>query len=131
MFVCSYAQIDTLSLSYVLLTLPVFMMLAITSYFCCVMQNDKTPLYLASFRGHTEIVAMLLKFGADLSSCDTVSPSYFITPISAVSDYIDVYIYTYIPSAHTCAVRVTVLGLCVCLSPLVLVLHTGTKPAHE
>ena len=32
MFVCSYAQIDTLSL-YVLLTLPVLMLLAVTSYF--------------------------------------------------------------------------------------------------
>ena len=53
---------------------------------CCVMQNDRTPLYLASLRGHTEIVAMLLKFGADFSSCDTVSTSYFITPISAVSE---------------------------------------------
>ena len=54
-------------------------------------QNGRSPLYLASFRGHTEIVVMLLKFGADFSSCDTVSTSYFITPISAVSEYVDVY----------------------------------------
>ena len=62
--------------------------------FCCVIQNDRTPLYLASFRGHTEIVAMLLKFGADFNSCSKVSTSYFITPISTVSEY--VYVYTYI-----------------------------------
>ena len=54
--------------------------------FCCMIQNDRTPLYLASLRGHTEIVAMLLKFGADLSSYRTVSTSYFITPISTVSE---------------------------------------------
>ena len=43
---------------------------------CCVMQNDRTPLYWASFRGHTEIVAMLLKFGADFSSYHMVRTSY-------------------------------------------------------
>ena len=59
------------------------------------MQNDRTPLFWASFRGHTEIVAMLLKFGADASSCDTVSTSYFITFISAVSEYVDVYTNIY------------------------------------
>ena len=61
--------------------------------FCCVIQNDGTPLYWASFRGHTEIVAMLLKFGADFSSCDTVSTSYYITPISIISEYVDVYTF--------------------------------------
>ena len=60
---------------------------------CCVIQNDRTPLYWASFSGHTEIVAMLLKFGADFNSCSKVSTSYFITPISAVSEYVDVYTY--------------------------------------
>ena len=46
---------------------------------CCVMQNDRTLLFWASFRGHTEIVAMLLKFGADFRSCHTVSTFYYIT----------------------------------------------------
>ena len=59
--------------------------------FRCVIQSDRTPLFRASFSGHTEIVAMLLKFGADFNSCDTVSTSYFITSISAVSEYVDVY----------------------------------------
>ena len=45
---------------------------------CCVMQNDRTPLLSASFRGHTEIVEMLLKFGAHSSSSRMVSTSYFI-----------------------------------------------------
>ena len=92
---CLYAVMHRLILFlslYVLLTLPVFMMLAATSYFC-VIQNDRTPLLWASFSGHTEIVAMLLKFGADISSCDTVSTSYFITRISAVSEYVAVYTY--------------------------------------
>ena len=48
------------------------------------MQNDKSPLYWASFRCHTEIVVMLLKCGADLSNCRTVSTSYYITPTSTV-----------------------------------------------
>ena len=56
-------------------------------------QNDRTPLFWASGRGHTEIVAMLLKFGADFNSCSKVSTSYFITPISAVNEYVDVYTY--------------------------------------
>ena len=55
------------------------------------MQNDRTPLFLASIRGHTEIVAMLLKFGADFSICQMVSTSYYIIPISAVSEKVDVY----------------------------------------
>ena len=102
MFVCSYAQIDTLSL-YVLLTLPVFMLLAVTSYFV-VIQNDRTPLLWASFRGHTEIVAMQLKFGADFNSCSKVSTSYFITPISAVSQHVDIYTYINIdPCNPQCA----------------------------
>ena len=83
LYVCSYAQIDA----------PCVYVVSCNLIFCCVMQNDRTPLYWASFSGHTEIVAMLLKFGADLSSCDTVSTSYFITPISAVSEYVDVYTY--------------------------------------
>ena len=86
MFVCSYAQIDTLSLMYTLDT-PCVYVISCNLIFCCVIQNDDTPLSLASLRGHTEIVAILLKFGADFSSCDTVSTSYFITPISAVSEY--------------------------------------------
>ena len=91
--VCMQLCTGRYSLSlYVLLTLPVFMMLAATSYFC-VIQNDRTPLLWASGRGHTEIVVMLLKFGADFNSCDTVSTSYFITPISAVSEYVAVYTY--------------------------------------
>ena len=60
---------------------------------CCVIQIDGTPLLWASFSGHTEIVAMLLKFGADPSSRNTVSTSYFITPISAVFEHLDVYTY--------------------------------------
>ena len=94
MFVCSYAQINTLSLS-LLCTLdtPCVHVVSCNLILCCVIQNDRTPLFWASGRGHTEIVAMLLKFGADLSSCDTVSTSYFITPISAVSEYVDVYTY--------------------------------------
>ena len=90
MLVCSYAQIDTLSL---LCTLDTSCVHDLNPIFCCVIQNDDTPLLRASLRGHTEIVAMLLKFGADLSSCDTVSTSYFITPISAVNEYVDVYTY--------------------------------------
>ena len=92
-FVCSYAQIDTLSLSLCTLDTPYVHVVSCNLICCCVMQNDRTPLYLASFRGHTEIVAMLLKFGADFNSCHTVSTSYFIIPISAVSGYVDVYTY--------------------------------------
>ena len=104
--------------------------------FCCVIQNDRTPLLWASFRGHTEIVAMLLNFGADLSSCDTVSTSYFITPISAVSEYVDVYTYVNI---HPCnpqrvhAHRGLLYLVCVsaCLSVSTYSHTTGTKLAHE
>ena len=46
---------------------------------CCVMQNGRTLLFWASFRGHTEIVAMLLKFGADFRRCHTVSTFYYVT----------------------------------------------------
>ena len=51
---------------------------------CYVMQNDRTALYWASFRGHTDIVVMLLKFGADYRSCSMVSTSNYIIPISMV-----------------------------------------------
>ena len=57
---------------------------------CCVIQIDGTPLFWASLSGHTEVVAMLLKFGADFNSCSKVSTSYFIT----VSEYVDVYVHT-------------------------------------
>ena len=92
-FVCSYAQIDTLSPSLCSLNTPCILLVSCNLIICCVIQNDRTPLLWASFSGHTEIVAMLLKFGADFSSCDTVSTSYFITPISAVTEYVDVYTY--------------------------------------
>ena len=84
--------------------------------FCFVIQNDDTPLLRASLRGHTEIVAILLKFGADFSSCDTVSTSYFITPISAVSEYVDVYTYINIDPCnprHTYAQRGLLYLVCV------------------
>ena len=92
---CLYAVMHRLILSLSLCTLdtPYVHDVSCNLILCCVIQNDETPLYLASFRGHTEIVAMLLKFGADFSSCDTVSTSYFITPISAVSEYVDIYIH--------------------------------------
>ena len=92
--VCMQLCTDRYSLSLCTLDTPcVYVVSCNHILFCCVIQNDDTPLSLASFRGQTEIVAMLLKFGADLSSCDTVSTSYFITPISAVSEYVDVYTY--------------------------------------
>ena len=62
------------------------------------MQNDRTPLFLATIRGHTEIVAMLLKFGADFSICQTVSTSYYITRISTVSEKVDIYTF----NIHLC-----------------------------
>ena len=96
MFVCSYAQVDTLSLSLCTLDTHYVYVVSCNLIFCCVIQNDRTPLYLASFRGHTETVAMLLKFGADFNRCQMVSTSYFITPISAVSEYVDVYTYVHI-----------------------------------
>ena len=140
MFVCSYAQIDTLSPSLCTLDTPCVHVVSCNLIFCCVMQNDRTPLYWASFRGHTEIVAMLLKFGADLSSCDMVSTSCFITPISTVSEY--VYVYTYI-NINPCNPRRThaqrgllylvCVSVCVCVCLLLLYYScaTGTKPAHE
>ena len=82
---------DRYSLSLCTVDTPYVHVVSCNLIFCCVIQNDRTALSLASLRGHTEIVAMLLKFGADLSSCDMVSTSYFITPISAVSQYVDVY----------------------------------------
>ena len=91
LYVCSYAQIDTLSLSLCTLDTPCVLVVSCNLIFCCVIQINGTPLYWASFSGHTEIVAMLLKFGADFNSCSKVSTSYFITPISAVSEYVDVY----------------------------------------
>ena len=103
---------------------------------CCVVQNDRTPLFWASFRGHTEIVAMLLKFGADFNSCSTVSTSYFITPISAVSEYVDVHIYVNIdPCNPWCSHVQRGLLYLVCVSVCLLLLYyscaTGTKLAHE
>ena len=91
--VCMQLCTDQYSLSLCTLDTYCVHVVSCNLIFCCVMQNDRTPLLWASFRGHTEIVAMLLKFGADFSSCDTVSTSYFITPISAVSEYVDVYTY--------------------------------------
>ena len=93
---CLYAGTctDRYSLSLCTLDTPCVHDVSCNLIFCCVIQNDDTPLLRASLRGHTEIVAMLLKFGADFNSCDTVSTSYFITPISAVSEYVDVYIHT-------------------------------------
>ena len=82
---------DRYSLSLCTLDTPCVHVVSCNLIFCYVIQNDRTPLYWASFSGHTEIVAMLLKFGADLSSCDTVRTPYSITPISAVNEYVDVY----------------------------------------
>ena len=99
--------------------------------FCCVIQNDRTPLYWASFRGHTEIVAMLLKFGANVSSCSKVSTSYFITPISAVSEYVDVYTYVNILILVTLDTRMHSDGYCtwsVCLS---VCLHLFSHYRHQ
>ena len=84
---------DQYSLSLCTVDTPCVPVVSCNLIFCCVIQNDRTPLSWASFRGHTEIVAMLLKFGADFNSCSKVSTSYFITPISAVSEYVDVYTY--------------------------------------
>ena len=125
---CLYAVMhrSILSLSLCTLDTPCVHVVSSNHIFCCVIQNDRTPLLRASFRGHTEIVAMLLKFGADFNSCSKVSTSYFIIPISTVSEY--VYVYTYI-NINPCNPRRAlaqrwVLGLCiclcVCLSPLTL-----------
>ena len=143
LYAVTYAQIDTLSLSLCTLDTPCVHAVSCNLIFCCVIQNDDTPLFRASFRGHTEIVVMLLKFGADFSSCDTVSTSYFITPISAVSEYLDVYTYVNIdPCIVTLGARMYSEGYCtlsVCL-PACLSVYlsfstyscaTGTKPAHE
>ena len=88
---CLYAVMHRSILS-LLCTLDTscFHILSCNLIFCYVVQNGNTPLLWASFRGHTEIVAMLLKFGADFNSCSKVSTSYFITPISAVSEYVDI-----------------------------------------
>ena len=84
--VCMQLCTDQYSLSLCTVDTPCVNVVSCNLIFCCVMQNDRTPLYWASFRGHTEIVAMLLKFGNDFSSCNMVSTSYFITPISVVSE---------------------------------------------
>ena len=53
------------------------------------MQNNRTPLYWVSYRGHTKIVAMLLKFGADFRTCDNVSTFYYVITFSTLSEYIN------------------------------------------
>ena len=57
---------DRYSLSLCTLDTPYVHVVSCNLIFCCVIQSDRT-LLRASFRGHTEIVAMLLKFGADFS----------------------------------------------------------------
>ena len=93
-------------------------------------QNDGTPLIRASFSGHTEIVAMLMKFGADFNRCQTVSTSYFITPISAVSEYVDVYTL-YVLILVTLGARMCSEGYCtwsVCVS---VCLHLFSHYRHQ
>ena len=98
---CLYAVMHRSILSLCTLDTHCVYVVSCNLMFCCVMQNDTTPLHWASFRGHTEIVAMLLKFGADFNRCQTVSTSYFITPITAVSEYVNVYTYVNIdPCNH-------------------------------
>ena len=124
---------DRYSLSLCTFDTPCVHVVSFNLIFCCVIQNDRTPLLWASFSGHTEIVAMLLKFGADFSICDTVSTSYFITPISAVSEYVDFYTYVNIDLV-TLSARMHSEGYCtwsVCLSVSTCSCATGTKLAHE
>ena len=133
---CLYAVMhrSILSLSLCTLDTPYGHVVSCNLIFCCVMQNDGTPLSWASFRGHTEIVAMLLKFGADFSSCDTVSTSYFITPISAVSEYVDIYTCANIDPcnpSHTHVQQGLLYLVCVCVCVSTCSCATGTKPAHE
>ena len=41
-------------------------------YLCIMMQNGCTPLHLAAQNGHTTVVDMLLKNGADINVLNTV-----------------------------------------------------------
>ena len=124
---------DRYSISLCTLDTPYVHVVSCNLIFCCVMQNDKTPLYWASFRGHTEIVAILLKFGADCNSCSKVSTSYSITPIFAVSEYVNVYTYVNIDPCnprHAYAQRGLLYLVCVsvCVS---VCLHLFLRYRHQ
>ena len=78
---------------------------AVYNLICFAMQNDRTPLFWASFRGHTDIVAMLLKFDADFSVCSMVSISYYVhNNVYFLPVNTDTWWYKY--SATHCVTRV-------------------------
>ena len=120
---------DRYSLSLCTLDTPCVYVVSCNHIFRCVIQSDRTPLYWASFSGHTEIVAMLLKFGADLSSCSKVRTPYSIIPISAVSEYVDVYTYINIDpcnSRRTHVQRGLLYWVCLCVC-----LHLFSRYRHQ
>ena len=43
----------------------------------CSLQSGQTPVYSASSKGHTAVVQLLIKKGADISICDEVLYSYY------------------------------------------------------
>ena len=49
-----------------------------------VLQDDQSPLYVASSNGHLDVVKALIEFGANISHCDKVGK----------------YTYTYLYSIH-------------------------------
>ena len=77
--------------------IPQCNMLLHHSSMCCILlfalQNGCTPLYVASQEGHTEIVDILLKSGADpnlactvrVQACDSISIASVYTPTSHIT----------------------------------------------
>ena len=92
----------------------------LTIFCCCQTQNGISPVYVASGKGHTEVVDLLVQAGADihLATTDEVHDSTQ-TVSSSVAAVMETNVRLINPRCT--GVRVTVLGLsvsvcvCVCL----------------
>ena len=108
----------------------------LTIFCCCQTQDGVSPAHAARWKGHTEVVDLLVQAGADihLASTEEVYVSTH-TVSSSVAAVVETNVRLINPRCT--GVRVTVLGLsvcvcvCVCVSVYLNSRTTGNEAAHE
>ena len=88
----------------------------LTIFCCCETQDGFSPVYVASGKGHTEVVDLLVQAGADIHLASTEVHVSTHTVSSSVAAVVETNVRLINPRCT--GVRVTVLGLsvCVCVS---------------
>ena len=98
---------------------------------CCQTQDGYSPVYVASWKGHTEVVDQLVQAGADIHLATTKVHVSTYTLSSSVVAVMETNVRLINPQ-RTCAVRVMVLGLCVCMCVfLSLCVHLFSHYRHQ